>query len=364
MQRVVVLGGAGNFGARIVRDLGSEPGIEVLVAGRRAASLPVAPPVRGVVLDIDRPDFAEQLRALAPTLVIHCVGPFQGQDYRVVRGALAAGANYLDLADGRDFVAGFAAANDALAGQVGRRAISGASTLPALSSAVIESLVAVGDSLEGVEIAIAPGQRAPRGVATLQAVFSYLGRPVQVLEQGRWHERTGWMDLRRVPLAFGKRLGALCDVPDLALLPRRYPSLRTVRFHAALEFASQHLVLWLLAALRRCGLPLPMNRLASLLHRLAGAFDRLGGPLGGMRLQVAVQRGDGTRLLRTWQLTTPAMHGPEIPCMAATLLARRILRGEPFAPGATTAEGLLDLAQFGPEFARWGISTRIQEQSA
>ena len=58
----------------------------------------------------------------------------------------------------------------------GRVAISGASTLPALSSAVVEELREGMSSLESIEVTIAPGQRAPRGRATLEAVFSYLGR--------------------------------------------------------------------------------------------------------------------------------------------------------------------------------------------
>ena len=34
-MRIVVVGGAGNFGARIVRALRADPSIELLVAGRR-----------------------------------------------------------------------------------------------------------------------------------------------------------------------------------------------------------------------------------------------------------------------------------------------------------------------------------------
>lgn len=95
--------------------------------------------VRAAV-DIGAPDFTQQLRALSPELVIHCVGPFQGQDYRVADAVLAAGAHYLDLADGRQFIAEFAARVKDQAVIAGRVAISGASTLPALSSAVVEEL--------------------------------------------------------------------------------------------------------------------------------------------------------------------------------------------------------------------------------
>lgn len=89
-MRVIVLGGAGNFGARIARALRGNPTIDLLVAGRRL-SVPGAEDVPGVVVDIGAPDFAQRLRALSPELVIHCVGPFQGQGYGVAKAALAAG---------------------------------------------------------------------------------------------------------------------------------------------------------------------------------------------------------------------------------------------------------------------------------
>ena len=94
-MRVIVVGGAGNFGARIVRALRGDPNIELLVAGRRIVSVPAAEDVPGVLIDIDEAGFAQALKALSPGLVIHCVGPFQGQDYRVANAALAAGAHYL-----------------------------------------------------------------------------------------------------------------------------------------------------------------------------------------------------------------------------------------------------------------------------
>ena len=139
-MRVIVLGGAGNFGARIVRALRGDPTIDLLIAGRRSIMVPGAEDVPCSVVDIGAPDFARQLRALSPDLVVHCVGPFQGQDYGVANAALAAGAHYLDLADGRQFIVEFAARINDRAVRAGRVAISGASTLPALSSAVVEEL--------------------------------------------------------------------------------------------------------------------------------------------------------------------------------------------------------------------------------
>jgi hypothetical protein len=361
---ILVLGGSGNFGARIVRALHTDPTLRLTAASRRGSSVPGAEGVTRVALDWHSAAFPDQLRALAPDVVIHCVGPFQGQDYRVARAALAANSHYVDLADGREFVVGFAAALKEQARLQDRVAISGASTLPALSSAVIDTLSESMRSIESIDVCIAPGQRAARGAATLAAVFSYLGRPIRLWRAGRWQTVWGWMDLRPINLDIGARWGAVCDVPDLTLLPARYPSVREVEFRAALEFKVQHVALWALAGLRRAGLPMPVDRWAIGLNRLAAVFDPFAGPCGGMGVSVIGHARGGGRIRRTWQLRAPASDGPEVPCMASILLARRMAVGNTVKSGAYYCVGMLTLADFAPLFERWGIRTRIEECAA
>src|SRR5271169_2494195 len=174
-MRVVVIGGLGNFGVRICTRLALEPRIEVVATSRRASNTGGSRNIQTVPLDIDSPRFEKELQSLAPDLVIHCAGPFQGQDYRVALASVACGAHYLDLADGRGFVAGFVAAVGRKAEAAGRFAITGASTLPALSSAVIDALHTPFAKLNTIDVVIAPGQRAPRGAATVAAVLGYAG---------------------------------------------------------------------------------------------------------------------------------------------------------------------------------------------
>jgi hypothetical protein len=101
------------------------------------------------------------------------------------------------------------------------------------------------------------------------------------------------------------------------------------------------------------------------LNGLAGMFDSGAGEQGGMRVSVVGDRSDGGGCIRrTWQLTAPVMDGPEIPCMAAILLARRLARGEAFQSGAFPCMGFLTLAEFAPEFALWKITTRTEEAAA
>lgn len=364
-MKILVLGGYGNFGARICRRLASDKH-DVIAAGRD--------PDRGqqtagfdnhigkAKLDIADPDLLGKLCELSPDIVIHCVGPFQGQDYRIALASLTAGAHYIDLADGRAFVAEFAAAVNPAAQAAGRLAVTGASTLPALSSAIFDSLVDRFDTMGEIQISIAPGQRAARGVATIRAVFSYLGRPFKWLENGEWRNAYGWQELRRLQFAgVGTRWAAACDVPDLELLPARYPGVKTLQFRAALELGVQHFMLAGVAGLRRMGVPIPVERWAHQLDQVAGWFDRFGSECGAMLVSVTGTKKDGRGQRVEWHLTADDNYGPEIPCMAAILLANKLARGEINARDAMPCMGLLTLDEFQPEFDRWGIETSIRE---
>ena len=316
------------------------------------------------MLDRTAPQFEEALRALRPDVVIHCAGPYQGQDYRVAHASLACAAHYLDLADARDFVANFASSNDARALAAGRAAISGASTLPALSSAVVDDLARGFARIDEIDIAIAPAQRSPRGSATMSAVLGYAGRPFTWLEDGAWRTVYGWQALRRVRFPFGTRTAAACDVPDLALLSMRYPGVRSVRLRAALELSIEHYALACLAGARRIGMPLRIEPLAPWLDRLAVALDRFGSDCGGMSVSVTGYRASGERRRATWYIVARDNHGPEIPCMAAILLTCKLASGETIDAGARACIGMLTLAEFEPEFARWNMSTSVDEMGA
>jgi hypothetical protein len=360
--RVVVVGGFGNFGARICRRLSEEPALAVVATGRQTRG--DAP--GGVVsarLDLGSPSMTQDLAALRPDIVIHCAGPYQGQDYRVARAALECGAHYLDLSDGRTFVAGFAAALDQRAHAAGRTAVTGASTLPALSSAVVDHLKSGLARLESIETVIAPGQRAPRGTATTAAVLGYAGQAFPWWIDGRWQMAHGWQELIRVRLPFGTRWAAACDVPDLELFPAHFAGVKTVTFRAALEVSLQHAALWVLAALRRAGARLPLERWAHRVNRLGNWLDPLGSDCGGMRVDVMGESPEGGRQRRTWQLIARANQGPEIPGMAAVLLTLKLARGEPVPIGARPCMGLPCLADFESEFSRWAITTQVETSS-
>lgn len=195
-MNTLILGGYGNFGARIARALAADREIGLLIGGRdaqRAAGLAarLGGHVRGVAIDVQDSALSRSLRELRVDLVIHTAGPFQVQRYDVALACAAVGAHYIDLADGRRFVCDFASHADAVFRAADRCAISGASTVPALSSAVVDELTRGWQHIAGIEICIAPAQTAPRGVATMAAVLGYCGEPVAVWRAGQWQSERG-----------------------------------------------------------------------------------------------------------------------------------------------------------------------------
>ena len=361
--KTIVLGGYGNFGSRICRALANTPGIDLVVAGRDLASARALADECGAgaaAIDVTDPKLAQVLLEQGAALVIHTAGPFQAQGYGVALAAAAAGAHYIDLADGRRFVCDFPPALDQAFRAQQRVAISGASTVPALSSAVVDHLTEGWRSIAEIDFCIAPAQTAPRGVATMAAVLSYCGAPVQVWQDGRWITQYGWAS--PAPVAFARlrpRLASLCDIPDLELFPAYYPGVQSVRFRAALEIGLAQRGLAAIGALRRAGLIRRPERLAGLLNRAADGLDVFGSALGGMVVRVRGVDANGAAIARAWHIAADDDYGPEIPCMAAILLARRLASGRMDKVGAFTSIGQLALADFEPEFHKWDMVTEL-----
>lgn len=361
---VLVLGGYGNFGRLIVRRLASVPGVRVLVAGRnleKAQAVAEAQGARAVRLDIDEPGLAEAFSRLDVQVVISTVGPFQGQDYRVAEAALAAGSHYIDLADARGFVCGITRL-DEVARQRGVLLCAGASSVPGLSAAVVDELLPRFGRLERIEHGISSSEKTP-GVSTLAAVLNYCGRPIRCWRDGQWRSVYGWQDLRlqrfRAPMG-GRWIGA-CDVPDLELFPARYPGVREVSFRAGVGLRLTQFGTWALSWLVRAGLVRDAVRLAPLLRRGAVMLEPLGDGLSGMFVRLSGQDPGGLPLTLTWELLAHDNDGPNIPCMAAVALVRKLADGSLVARGAMPCIGLFSTQEYLAELEGMRIETQVRE---
>lgn len=352
VHTILILGGYGFFGTRISRALAANASIRLLIGGRDAnqarqlAQQLGLDPDQAVAIDAEAPELAQQLLAMRVATVIHTAGPFQGQDYRVARAAITAGANYMDLADGRDFVAGIGKL-DELARDRGVFVTSGASSLPALSSAVVDRYAGRFRDLQSIRHGIASGARAP-GLATMRGVFGYCGKPFARLVAGRTERAYGWLDLQRHHFSapVGPRLLGSCDVPDLVLFPARYPGVRTVTFHAGFASAPGHLFVWAASQLVRFGVLRSLAPLAVPLQAISHRLERFVSDKGAMFVRMEGIGIDGQDLSLEWQLLAAQNHGPHIPCGAAIALATKLARGDTLPNGAMPCMGILTVEDY------------------
>lgn len=379
-RRVVVLGGAGNLGARIARALARHGQSEIVIAGRdaertqavarRLASEGAGHPassgacVQGCRIDhSDSFELRDQLRRLRPGIVIHTAGPFQALDYGVAEICCDIGSHYIDLADGRRFVADFGRL-DERAKQKGVLLVSGASTLPGLSSAVVDLLRNGMKRIETIDMSIVPSGQSARGKATIAAVLSYCGKPVRVLERGVWTRRFGWLDARRVQYSGLVRRVAVCDVPDLELFPGRYAGVETVTFRAGPELLHEHIALKCMAWMTRLGLVRDWARYATAFDRLGRRSRRFGSDVGCMQVNVSGFAHDGSRIERRWDLIARSNHGPEIPCIPAIALAKKLIEDRIETRGAMPCLGLIGIEDFAQEALGFDIDwnlTRVNQ---
>lgn len=363
--RVLVLGGYGNFGGYVCRALAADGRIQLIVAGRNRAKaevfaqgLDAANPAEAALVDIDNP--AAAMAALRPGLVIHTVGPFQSQDYRVAEAALACGAHYCDLADARAFVAGIGALDDAArAAEVA--VIAGASSVPCLTAAYLDSAQGEFAAIERVDYGISAAQQTNRGLGTASAILSYVGQPFTTLRDGAMRRVFGWQGIHsEVYPELGRRWFGYCDIPDLALFPARYPTLRSMRFRAGHEIALLHFGTWLLSWLVRPRLLPRLDRWSDALLRASFLFDRWGSGRSGFHMTIAGIGNDGAPLVRRHWIIARQGHGPNIPCMPAILLARKLAAGEALPPGARPCLDLIDLDEFLAALAGLDLSVIAQ----
>ncbi|WP_246499034.1 saccharopine dehydrogenase family protein [Microvirga soli] len=363
---ILVVGGTGAFGSRLVGGLLATTDAAVIVAGRRPHRYADLIDTlrqrygkdRVEAVALDRDEAFGTLQHLKSFCVVDAAGPFQNAEPHLARAAIAAGCHYVDLADARDFVGRFRNL-DAAAREAGVLAVTGASSTPALSGAVVSALTEGWRQVDEIAVAISPGNRAPRGLAVVEAILAYAGRPVRVWLDGRWTTKPGWSELvRRDMPGLGRRWLSLCETPDLDLLPARYPSVRTVRFRAGLELSILHLGLWALTLPVRLGLIRSLRPCAAPLQKIASLFERFGTDRGGMSVDVSGVDANGCAIRATWSLVAETGDGPNIPVLPALAILRGLIQNHVQAKGAKIASELLALDVIEQEFKRFRITTR------
>ncbi|MDP3315760.1 MAG: DUF4166 domain-containing protein [Devosia sp.] len=356
---VLIVGAGGVFGSRLARLLARRGDYRLSLGGRTEARVvPLQRELRAAHPDgefayvhIDREQASpERLKEIGCAMVVDCSGPFQLSGTRLVEAAIGARVHYLDIADSRAFVTGIGRF-DSAARAVGIAVFSGASSTPALSHAVLDSLTSAWLSIDSVDVAIVPGNRTPKGRAVIDGILSWVGQRVQVFRDGSWQEARGWSGPRPIAIeGLRPRRAYLADVPDLTLLQLRYQTRVRAGFDAGMELGLLNRLISLAGLLVRWRLLKSARVVGGLGNWVASKLDRFGSDEGGMLVEAAGQDARGDTRVSRWSLKASKGDGPYVPVIPAAALVEALAAGRGIRAGARPAAGELSLDQVRPWF--------------
>lgn len=359
-KRIVILGGYGTFGSLISDQLAGE-GVKVVVAGRDVEKgKSFAKKIQASFVHCDASDDISLRKAIRGAfLVVNASGPFQKENFSIPLTCISEKCHYIDIADGREYVTNFHKLGDQ-AKQNSVFACTGASTSPAVTSALVDKLIKDVPDFTSIQIAMNPGNKNPAGISTIQSILSYVGAPFLVLENGMWQETHGWTrgEFINFPEPIGKRRVHMCNVPDLEFFPQKYEA-ETVTFKAGVELNLFNYAIEMLGRLRQRIPSLDLSKLANLLIKGSAFFKAFGTTTGGLQVWIFNQKGQKASMA----IIAPK-DGPRIPIAPAVVIAKKLLQNKFTEYGAFPCMGFIQvdelqdfLSPFGITFQKLGQST-------
>jgi uncharacterized protein DUF4166/saccharopine dehydrogenase-like protein len=373
-MKLLILGGYGVFGSRLVELLSDMSGLEILVAGRNLKKATAfCDRIQGAAnlapVKLARDDISIGLAKHRPDILIDASGPFQSygdNPYTVIQKCIESGTNYLDFADAAEFVFGVDKF-DPLAKAAGVFVLSGVSSFPVLTAAVLREMSRE-MTIKSVIGGIAPSPFAGIGLNVMRAVIGYAGGPIKLRRGGQTIVTHGLTESLRYTIAPPGRLPlenlrfSLVDVPDLQVIPPLHPEMDDIWIGAGPVPESLHRILNLLAK-ARARLNLPSLAAFSRLFYWVLNQMKFGEHRGGMFIE-AIGSENGKQIKKSWHLLAEGDDGPYIPSMAIEALIRNIRTGKSPKAGARAAIADLELADYNTLFANRSIFTGLRQDTS
>lgn len=185
-DRVLILGGSGQVGHSVARDLLAYTSAQISLTGRtRTPELAGKNQrVQAQILDLDDRDTLEKAIA-AHQLVIHCAGPFRYRDTRVLKTCIQQGVNYLDISDDPNYVRNCWQLHDE-AKRAGMTAILSSGVFPGISNSMAKMGIEQFDAPETVHLRYAVAGSGGAGVTVMRTTFLELQHRFSAYINGQW----------------------------------------------------------------------------------------------------------------------------------------------------------------------------------
>lgn len=354
MARILVLGGAGEMGKRVVDELLQTSKAEVVIGDARedvARSVAAKYPGRASALKVDALDTAGLARAMGDAdVTVNCIGPHYRFAVPVARAALKAGAVLTDICD--DFEPAMELlALDSEARKAGATVVTGVGWTPGLSN--LFARLGAGEVPGAREVHIAwTGDGNAEGLAVIEHMLTIITGEVASYRDGKLVKVPAMKG--SVTLDFPEPIGRarVYDVghPEPVTVPKFLPGLKTVTLKGGLVPGWTNGLLRLLVALGTTSTPEKRKRMSRRLHRLShhALVKRSLSQVTLSTLRVEV-RGSGAAKVYTAIDRMDRLTG--IPCAVGALR----LAGKRGEPGVYAPEGYFEPGPFLADVAKRGV---------
>jgi hypothetical protein len=163
-------------------------------------------------------------------VIVDAAGPFHARNTSLIATAIEIGFDVVDLNDNLRYCDSVFVVEPQI-GSAGIRVLTSASSVSAVSAAVVRQSGI--DEPVCVSTFLAPATRHTANAGTALALLRSVGRPVEILLDGRRQTVPGWKDAREfaMPPPVGPIRGRLFESAEAVNLPRIWPTLRDVAMY-------------------------------------------------------------------------------------------------------------------------------------
>ncbi len=354
-MKIVVLGGCGDMGSHVVRDLIAFSDARVIIADyrlERAQQFATELGARAQAVFVDAEDPEMLVRVLeGADAAVGCIGPFYHFAPKLARAAIRARVPYVDICDDwgpMDELKGM----DADARAAGITVINGLGWTPGITNLMAKKAAAQMDTMDEIRIYWGGGAADSEGLAVVMHVFYAISGEVPTFREGRRvMVRAGsekeWVEF---PAPLGRVEVFHCGHPEPLTIPRTIPA-RTVFLKGGLTPRwNNSLGAWLV----KLGLSRSHRsivRTSRLIHRLEGIIGAGGVPYSGARVDVVGRKGGEPRTIRYATVDKMGRLTGIPAAIGAVMLARR----EIARPGVFAPEEILEPDPFFAQLEKRGI---------
>lgn len=367
-SKILIIGGSGMFGRRLVQHLAMTQDLDVhlVITSRTLAkaraianSIEVNFVIEGIAFDHTK-DMAAAFEDVKPDITIDCSGPFQSANYQLAHAALECGSHFIDLADAKNYIEGFAKDLDDIAIKNNLTAITGASATPALSANIVQELTCGWQQADMIELAITPGGKSEVGLSVMKALLSYAGRKIPAWKDGKMSFIYGLVNSKIMDVPkLGKRRIVPVETIDATYLGARHKVTSDVTFYTGLEASLEQWGTICLGLMVKWGViknPLP---LAPWLMKARAFIRPFTSDRGGMVVLTSGLDAHGIEVTARWSLLATHGDGPFVPILPMAAVIKKLLAGQ-IKTGAMIADEVLDLKDIEAEMAHHHITTQSE----